>query len=78
MVKKYLSEIEKHLESVNETYWQHLKFATIHSFHFLQLAFTTFIHGLLPCCFVETMSTRIQKIKTELIYRKYNGESQKY
>ena len=78
MANKYLSEIEEHLESVNETYWQHLKFAIVHSFQFLLLSITTLIHGLLPCCFVETMSTKVQKIKTELIYRKYNGDSQKY
>ena len=78
MVKKYLSEIEEHLESVNETYWQHLKFAVVHSFQFLLLSITTLIHGILPCCFVKTMSDRMQQIKTELIYRAYNGESQKY
>jgi len=78
MVRKYLSEIEEHLDSVDETYWQHLKFAILHSFTFLSLAFTTLIHGILPCCFISTMSTKIQKIKTELIYRSYNGESKKY
>jgi len=78
MANKYLLDIKEHLESVNETYWQHLKFAVVHSFQFLLLSLTTLIHGILPCCFVKTMSTRIHKIKTELIYRAYNGESQKY
>ena len=78
MVKQYLLEIEQHLESVNETYWEHLKCSMWYSFSFLLLSITTAIHGLLPCCFPETMSKRIGKIKTELIYRAYNGESQKY
>ena len=55
-----------HLESINLSYFSHLKIAFHHSFTSVKAAFVFFIHGIFPDCFETTGSDIITSLNENL------------
>ena len=61
-VVEFLKAFKTHPESVNETYFQHLFFASKFAFELLTIAAAALIHAIIPPLFEKTASTRIKAI----------------
>jgi len=55
----------KHLKSVNETYWQHLKRAAMFSGWLLLGGIACAVHAVFPFVFKETASKIVSKLYTK-------------
>lgn len=51
-----------HPRSVNESYFQHMAFASWFAAKLLKAAFAAIIHALFPCCFEKTASGIIAEL----------------
>lgn len=51
-----------HPRSVEETYFEHLLFASPFSFQLLGAACVALIHAVLPCCFERTASSVVARL----------------
>ncbi len=59
----------KHPRSVNETYLQHLYFASKFGFTLMLKGFINVIHGFLPFLFEQTASDYVKKMAHRFKYR---------
>ncbi len=48
-----------HPRSVDETYFEHLLFASRFSFKLMGAALVALVHAILPCCFEKTASRAV-------------------
>lgn len=55
-----------HPESVNETYFEHFRFALGFAGTLFVAAFAALIHALVPCACERTASKRINKLHTRI------------
>ena len=60
-----MSLLDKHLKSVNETYWQHLKRALMFSGWLFLGGLACVIHAILPFLFTQTASKIVSKLYTK-------------
>lgn len=51
---------KQHVESVNETYFQHLCFATKFGFRLIGAGLKAIIHGICPVCFETAASDEVK------------------
>ena len=56
----------KHLDEVNETYWEHFRCAIYFSGVMLKLSIICAVHSLIPCVFETTASERLDKLLSEM------------
>lgn len=61
-IKSMKNPFTEHPNSVNETYFEHLKFAMCFSFNLFVAAIACFIHSIFPFLFKYTAGKRICKI----------------
>lgn len=52
----------KHLEDVDMTYLDHMRFAIINSFRLLKATVALMIHAILPCIFCKTASNTVRDV----------------
>jgi hypothetical protein len=57
-----IKDSQKHLNEVNETYFQHMRIAFKIGFTMLVTGVFCLIHGLIPCLFKKTGSNQIAKM----------------
>ncbi len=65
-----LTKSKEHLDHVNETYWQHLRFALRMAIILQSAAIIAVLHALLPAIFQTSVSTRICHLADEMRARK--------
>ncbi len=61
-----LEKCQKHLDSVHESYVQHLAFAVCFGFRMIGVGVAAIAHGLFPAVFQHTGSHTIFKLNDEL------------
>jgi hypothetical protein len=59
---RMLKKCKNHLGSVEESYFQHMKFALKYSFCCFKAGFMSLIHAFFPCCFMSSASQTIKKL----------------
>ena len=60
----------KHLKDINETYFEHMKFAHRSGFRMIWAGIACVIHSIYPDIFVTTASDALKKITEEINQRK--------
>ena len=58
-----------HPDSVNETFWQHFRFAMGFSFWLFCAAMAALVHALVPVLFETTASTILKRLHTRVVTR---------
>ena len=58
-----------HPQSVQETYFEHMRFAGWFATRLLIAGFAALIHAIIPCLFEKTASHMIKGVHTRLITR---------
>lgn len=71
-----LRKSKTHLEDVQETYWQHLRFAMHIAALMICGGVLAFFHALLPAVFQTSASERIFKLADEMRARKDKAHRQ--
>ncbi len=61
-----LHDCQKHLESVHESYFQHLKFATCFGLRMIGGGLAAILHGIFPAIFEHTGSKTLFALNDEL------------
>lgn len=56
----------EHPASVDETYFQHLWFALRFASSLFLISIAAFLHGLVPCLFEHTASTKISELHNRM------------
>jgi len=67
--------MSKHLKEINETYFEHLKFAQRCGFRMMLAGIACVIHSLLPGIFVATASDTLKSLTEEINQRKEKSKS---
>lgn len=65
-----LTKSKEHLNLVNETYWQHLRFAIRMALILQRAAIIAILHALLPAIFQTSVSSTICRLADEMRARK--------
>lgn len=58
-----------HPASVDESFWQHFRFALTFSFWLFCAAFAALVHALIPCMFEKTGSNIIRRLYAKIEHR---------
>lgn len=69
-----LDKCQKHLHSVDESYFQHLYFATCFGVRMIGAGVAAILHGLCPAVFQYTGSKTIFALNDELTARKQKAD----
>ncbi len=67
--------MRKHLKEINETYFEHMRFAHRSGFRMMLAGMACIIHGLLPNIFVTTASDTLKSVTEEIARRKEKATS---
>jgi len=73
---KIIEDSLDHLQENNMTYFDHLKFASYHSFLCMKAAFYLIIHSVLPCFFGGTGSNLVTKMSKYFTIRNYSKKNE--
>jgi hypothetical protein len=65
----------KHLEDINETYFEHMRFAERCGLRMMLAGFACVLHGIFPGIFVTTASDALKKLDAEIYQRKQKAKS---
>jgi len=60
----------RHPESIGETYWQHLRFASFSGLRLVIAGVACIIHSIFPIFFEKVASNTIEKLSQEIAARK--------
>ena len=58
-----------HMDSVNETYLEHMRFAGLFGFRLLGAAFAAFAHAIVPAWFEKTASNMVRSMYGQINHR---------
>lgn len=58
-----------HPQTVNETYFEHMRFAGWFAAHLFAAGGAALVHALIPCLFEKTAGHMIEKMHTRLVSR---------
>jgi hypothetical protein len=67
--------MRKHLKEINETYFEHMRFAHRCGFRMVLAGMACIFHGLLPNIFVTTASNTLKSLTEEIARRKEKAAS---
>ncbi|MHB1947704.1 MAG: DUF6356 family protein [Gammaproteobacteria bacterium] len=67
--------MSRHLKEVNESYFEHMLYATKYGIKMIFAGLTCIIHGLFPDIFVTTASQTMESIKNEINERKQKANT---
>lgn len=60
-----------HPETVNESYWEHFGNACSFGARMFVMSIVSFIHALIPCLFVRTASSTIEKLHDRMVINRH-------
>jgi len=64
----------EHLQSVDESYVEHMRHAFGYGWRLLKASGACFVHAILPSCCTATASNEIQKLHSEITARQNADE----
>ncbi len=70
--KKVVDLFTAHPHSVNETYFQHLRYASVAGLKLIFAGIACVIHSVFPFLFINTASNIMKKISEEMQNRREN------
>lgn len=68
--------MSKHLKEINETYFEHMRFAQRSGLRLVISGIALIIHGLLPDIFITKASDTMKSITEEIAQRKEKAKNQ--
>ncbi|MDA7425632.1 DUF6356 family protein [Thalassococcus lentus] len=69
MIKSLQRVFVHHPQSVDETYFEHMRFAGWFAARLLAAGFAALIHAVIPCLFEKTASRMIQDMNARIVSR---------
>lgn len=72
MLQDVTGKCRNHLETVHESYFQHMRSASCYAFRLIGAGFAALIHAFIPALFEYTASRTITKMADDLSRRHSN------
>jgi len=70
-----MQSVREHLDSVNESYFQHLTHASAFGFKLIWAGFACLLHGLIPSWFCTTGSKAIIELHDKMVVNRAKSPS---
>lgn len=67
--------MSKHLKEINETYFEHMRFAQRCGFRMIVAGIACVVHSIIPDIFVTTASDTLKNLTEEINQRKEKSKS---